>query len=115
MPGDDVEAGDVDRLRRVGRIDLRRDGGNLPRRDRDIAVGADVVAWIHDVPAAQRYVVARRLRAAGRNSDKQQQHRNESHLHRHRFSLRRRRSRPEGLRYASRLLRPTTNDQRPND
>ena len=58
-PGVDVQARDVDRLQRVGGIQIRGDGGDLAAGDRHVAHGADLVARIDDVAAAQQQIVLR--------------------------------------------------------
>ena len=57
-----VQPGHVDRLQRVGRIELRVDGGDLSVGDRDVSDGADLVPRVDDMPAAKQQIV---LRAAG--------------------------------------------------
>ncbi len=55
--GSDEQPSRVNRLRRIRRIDLRRDRGNLPGRNRDVSNGVDVVARIDQMPALQQQVV----------------------------------------------------------
>ena len=50
--GRDEQPARIDRLRRIRRIDLRRDHGNLAAGDRHVPNAADVVSRIDDMPAA---------------------------------------------------------------
>jgi hypothetical protein len=82
--GGDVEAGDVDDLEGLGRVDAGGDGGHLAARDGDVAHGVDPVPGIDDVPAAQQDVVLRlrgRSLRARRNRGRQRQHEDGGQVH----------------------------------
>ena len=66
----DEQPSRVNRLRRIRGIDLRRDRGNPPGRNRDVSNGVHVVARIDHVPALQQQVVLSAPLLRGRAQDR---------------------------------------------